>query len=347
MRSHADEIEMSMGAEDAQPRSVSRRAFVSGLTAALLAPSFAARGQGNAALGSAAVRLLCGFNAGGTSDIVARIAAKAMSEQLHGNVVVENKTGAGGMIAAEQAARGAPDGHTLLLGSNATLVLNSALRTSMSYDAQRDFVAVGSLANAPLLVLARPDLGADTLGKLAALASRKPEGVTMGSAGVGAATHLGGELLASRMGVKFAHIPFPGESPALTANIGGHVDICMAAVSAALPYVKSGKLKALAVMNPKRLQVLPEVPTTFELGYPDSAASSWFGVVAPARTPANLIATLSQSITSGMSQPSTTKSLLSAGVEPMVGSADAFNQFVQKEIDRWHPLIRKLGIKID
>lgn len=293
------------------------------------------------------IRFVVPYPPGGAADQITRLVAQQASVKLGTPIVVDNKGGAGGIIAAETVARAEPDGKTFLVGSNAPLVINSALYTTLPYDPVKDFKPVAGMGKSPLLLVTRQDLQVKSVKDLVALGKQTPGKLTMGSASSGNITHLAGEYAVSSLGFKVTHVPFAGSAPAIISLMGKNVDIMFDALPSSMQQAKSGKLQALAILDRSRFPLLPDVPTMQELGYPGLEASAWFGVVAPARTPDAAIAGLNRAINDALQQPDLQDKLHAIGAQPMPGSAEAFGQFVRDERARWIPLAKTLGVKAD
>ncbi|WER47677.1 tripartite tricarboxylate transporter substrate binding protein [Cupriavidus sp. WKF15] len=291
------------------------------------------------------IRFIVPYPPGGAADQITRLVAQQASVTLGTPIVVDNKGGVGGIIAAETVARAEPDGKTILVGSNAPLVINSALYTTLPYDPVKDFKPVAGMGKSPLLLVTRQDLQVKSLRDLVALGKQSPGKLTMGSASSGNITHLAGEYAASQLGFQVTHVPFAGSAPAIISLIGKNIDLMFDALPSSMQQAKSGKLHALAILD--RFPLLPDVPTMQELGYPGLEASAWFGVVAPARTPDAAIAGLNRAINDVLKQADLQDKLHAIGAQPMPGSAEAFGQFVGDERARWIPLAKTLGVKAD
>ena len=294
------------------------------------------------------VRLVAPFAAGGSADQIARLVGRSISQRLGVTVVVDNKPGAGGGIAAAEVARSAPDGRTFLIGSNGPLVINRAVYPKLPYDPDRDLLPVVALAETPLLLVARKNLPVASLSDLKSYASANTaQSLTMGSAGIGNITHLAGEYLSGLIGFRPLHVPFRGSAPAMLAVIAGQVDIMYDALPTSVQQVKDGAVKALAVTSARRLPELPETPTTRELGYDVGKVTAWFGMVAPARTPAALIVQFNAAANATLAEPEVKEKLAAIGFQAIGGSPAEFTDFIRTEVDRWVPLARSLDVKAD
>jgi tripartite-type tricarboxylate transporter receptor subunit TctC len=327
---------------------VSRRQFhhrfVQWGAAASLASPWLARGA------DAPLRWVVPYPAGGAADQITRIVAQDVGQSSGQPIVIENKAGAAGMIAAETALRAPADGLTFFVGSNAPLVINSAIYAKMSYDPVKDFVPVAGLGKAPLLLVTRKDLGASDLRALIALAQqaqRQGKTLSMGSAGSGNITHLAGEYASERMGFQVTHVPFSGSAPAITSMMGGNVDIMFDALPSCMQQAMGGRIVPLALLDKQRFAALPQVPTLAELGFGDTEASAWFGVVARSGTPADAVARMARAIHQSLAKPEVQERLRRIGAQPMAGSTAEWGQFVASERERWIPVAQKLGIRAE
>ncbi|GAB2711280.1 Bug family tripartite tricarboxylate transporter substrate binding protein [Comamonas sediminis] len=327
---------------------VSRRQFHHRLVrwgaAASLASPWLARGA------DAPLRWVVPYPAGGAADQITRIVAQDVGQSSGQPIVIENKAGAAGMIAAETALRAPADGLTFFVGSNAPLVINSAIYAKMGYDPVKDFVPVAGLGKAPLLLVTRKDLGASDLRALIALAQqaqRQGKTLSMGSAGSGNITHLAGEYASERMGFQVTHVPFSGSAPAITSMMGGNVDIMFDALPSCMQQAMGGRIVPLALLDKQRFAALPQVPTLAELGFGDTEASAWFGVVARSGTPADAVARIARAIHQSLAKPEVQERLRRIGAQPMAGSTAEWGQFVASERERWIPVAQKLGIRAE
>lgn len=309
--------------------------------AACLAGSALAQGK------PATLRFLVPYPAGGAADQITRLVANDASIILGTPIVIENKGGAAGMIAAELALRAEPDGATFYVGANAPMVINQAIYEKMPYDPAKDFVPVAGMGKAPLLLVTRKDLGTPTLPALIALAKKEPGRITMGSASSGNITHLAGEHAASQMGFKVTHVPFAGSAPAITSMMGGNVDIMFDALPSCMQQAKAGRIVPLALMDGQRFPQLPQTPTMEELGYKGLVASAWFGVMARTGTPQPAIDALNKAINEALKKPELIEKLRNIGAQPMPGTQQQFAQFIAAERQQWMPLAKALGVKAD
>jgi tripartite-type tricarboxylate transporter receptor subunit TctC len=306
--------------------------------AAIASPAFAQK---------APIKFVVPYPAGGAADQITRLVAHEASQVLGAPIIIDNKGGAAGMIAGDIVARSEPDGKTFFVGSNAPLVINQALYAKMPYDPEKAFVPVAGMGKSPLLLVTRPGLGASNVAALVAMGKKEPGKLTMGSASSGNITHLAGEYAASLMGFKVTHVPFSGSAPAIVAMMGGNVDIMFDALPSSMQQAKAGKIVPLAILDQVRFPQLPDVPTMKELGFANTEASAWFGVVAPAKTPAAAINEMNRAVNEALKKPELIEKLRNIGAQPMPGSPEVFGKFIADERARWIPVAKSLGVKAD
>ena len=294
------------------------------------------------------IRLLVPYAPGGSTDVLGRALAELMRKDLGQVVIVENKPGANTAIAA-QALVGAPaDGTTLLLATAATVVLNPLLNARLGYEPERDFTAVARVAATPLVLVVKPDAAPKTLGELMALAKAQPGEVDYGSTGVGSSLHLAGELLQTDSGTQMLHVPYKGSAPALTGLLAGEIHFMVDAVGSSIPLVNGGKLRALAVTSAQRVPALPDVPTVAESGYPGFDVITWFGVMAPAKTPEAVLNRLNQAITHATAEKAFREQFGALGmIVPAPLTPSEFSAYIRAESAKWAPLIKAKNIRID
>ncbi len=292
------------------------------------------------------IRLIAGSSPGSGVDIVARIVAQRLAEQLGQQVVVDNRAGAGGNMGAELAARAAPDGYTLVIGTPSQAI-NGALYRLPGYDLQRDFAPISQVTSGQYVVVAHPALAVKSIGELVAAAKANPGQLNYASGGTGNVTHLAGELFKSMTRTNLVHVPYKGTSPALTDVIGGHAQVMFANLTSAVPAMKGGRLTALAVTGEKRAAMLPQLPTVIEAGVPGYVVISWFGVMAPARTPNAIIARLHGELERAMRSADVRDRLEADAAEPIATSPGLFAAFIKAEIAKWSRVVREAGIKVE
>ncbi len=289
------------------------------------------------------LRLIIPFPPGGSNDVVGRMIATHLGERLGKQVVVDNRSGAGGVIGTEIAANSPPDGYTLLVISIAHSVNPWLYR--LNYDPLKSFTPVGILASGPNVLAVNPALPVNSVKELVALAKQKPGDIQYASAGVGSFQHLGGELFKLEAGVDMLHVPFKGGGPAMIDVIGGHTKLLFSSLVQTTPHIKSGKLKALATGGAKRSPVLPDVPTVKEAGVPTYEAVNWWGIVAPAGTPQPIIEKVHKELTAVQASPEVQKQFSSEGAEIVQMSPAEFGAFMEKEMKKWERVVKEGNIK--
>ena len=292
------------------------------------------------------VRLVVGFTPGGGVDINARLLAAKLSELLGQQVIVDNRPGAGTNIANELVAKSAPDGYTLSVNSPA-VAINMALYKNLPYDTLRDFVAVSIFSESPNILVVNSSSPAKSMSELIALARAKPGVLNYSSAGTGTTQHLAGELLKLRTATNIVHVPYKGSAPSLTALIAGDVDMSFANVPAILQHVKSGRLRPLASTGTRRSELMPDVPTMQEVGLTGVEMTVWYGVLAPAATPRDIVNTLSEAIVKAARSPDIRQRLLDQGAEPVGSTPAEFDKILHEEVAKWAEVIRASGIRPD
>jgi len=305
--------------------------------------SLSAFGQDPGSFPSRPIRMLVPAPAGGGADLLGRVVAARIAERTGWTIVVENKTGAGGNIAATEVARAAPDCHTLLLGDAGQLAINSSLYKSMLFDALKDFTPIGYVASFPFVLVANPAFAPRSVGELVKYAKAAPGKVDYASTGIGTPQHLGGQMLAQMAGIEITHIPFRGGAPALAAVLAGDVPIGFIGVPPTLAHVKAGKLRALAISNKTRSPLLPEVPTMAEAGFPNYDAAVWFGLVGPARLPEPIVQKLSQALNEALADGTVASRLREQGLTPEPGSPGKLAAFMRSETAKWKTLVETSG----
>ncbi len=293
------------------------------------------------------VRFVVGFTPGGPSDIIARALGQKLSERWTQQVVVENRPGAGGNIAAEAVARSAPDGQTWLLGNNSILATNQSLYRSLAFDPVRDFAPVALVAIQPNILVVNPGVPATSVKELIALAKAKPGQLNYASSGAGAAAHLAAELFKTMAGVDMVHVPYKGAQPALTDVIAGQAQLMFATSASVIPYIKAGRLRALAVTTTQRSAGMPELPTVSEAGVPGFEAITWHGVVVPRATPQPLVERLNADIVRALAQRDLRERLEGLGAELAPGSPREFADYIAREIPKWAKVVRDSGARAE
>ncbi|HEX2830870.1 MAG TPA: tripartite tricarboxylate transporter substrate binding protein [Burkholderiales bacterium] len=286
------------------------------------------------------VRFIVPFPPGGGNDTIARLVGQKLSVALGQQVIVDNRPGAGGTIGAEAAARSPGDGYTMFLAGVATHGINPNMRKKLPYDALKDFEAVSLIASAPLLVVVHPSLPVKSVKDLITTAKTKPGQINYASNGPGSSSHLAGELFDMMAGVKMTHVPYKGLAPALTDLLSGEVSVMFSSAVAALPQVKAGRLRAIAMTGAKRSPAIPNVPTVAEAGLPGYETGSWYGVVVPAGTPRAAIDRLSREIQTIVKSPELTAKLNEEAVIPVGSTPEAFNKHIRNELARWAKVVK-------
>lgn len=288
------------------------------------------------------------FPAGGPTDVLARIAAGQISPRLGPQIVVENRSGAGGNIAAEFAARSEPDGYTILVAGQAILAINKALYKKVAYDAASDFAFIGMLGVIANVLLVNPNaVPVNSLAELIALAKKKPGEISYASNGPGSLTHLTTAILAHQAGIDLLHVPYQGAAPLMTDLLAGRIAITFTAASAALPLVQSGQLRALAVTTGTRSRFCPDVPTLVESGFPSLDAPTWFAAVVPAKTPGPIVSRLRAEFNTVITSDAYAKALEQQSMEVMVVPPDTSDQFLAKERKLWTDAVKLTGVTLE
>lgn len=291
------------------------------------------------------IRLIVGQAPGGATDIVARAFAKILGEELGQNVVVDNRTGAGGTIGASLAANAAPDGYTLLLGTNGPIAIAPHVMQALPYDAAKDFAAVALFSQVPYVVVIHPSVNATTLGELVALARSRPGQIQFGSSGLGSTPHLCVELLRDLAGVDMLHVPYRGGAPAQVDLVAGRIQLYCAGFPALSAHIRTGKIRALAVTAPERAQLMPQIPTAAEAGMPGLEVNAWNGILVPAKTPAHVIKRLQAAVVAAANRPGFEKELQARGVEKLLLGPEAFSAYIARESAKWAKVSKAAKLK--
>ena len=321
--------------------------FVRTLAAsALLALGVTAAHAGPDGYPNKPVTLVVPFAPGGGSDAMGRLLATRLSERTKGTFIVENKPGAGTNIGNEAVSRANPDGYTLLL-AQVTLSINPSLYKSLRYNVQKDFAPVAQFASSPTVLVVNNNFPAKTTQEFVAYAKANPEKVNYGSGGAGTSVHLSGEFFESLIGAKMVHVPYKGSAPAMTDLIGGQIQAIFDTAPSALPHIAGGKVRPLAVTGAKRLADLPNVPTFAEAGLPAFDAPAWYGLVAPAKTPAAIVNYLNAEIQEILKEPATLQRLAQMGAVPVPGTPEAMAVFMKADADRWSGVVRKANVTLE
>ena len=293
------------------------------------------------------IRLVVTFPPGGSTDITARALAARMSERLEQPVLIDNRPGAGGNIGLDMVAKASPDGYTIGVGAAGALAVNISLYPKMPFDPLKDFAPVGMVAMIPFVLVAHPSLAAANLSELLAMAKTKPGSLSLGHGGNGTAMHLSAELLKQIAGIDVALVPYKGSGPATTDVMAEQIPLAISDIPASIAFIKSGRLKALGVTSTKRSAALPEVPTFAEAGVPGYESIGWFGVVAPAGTPAAVVNRLNAELQSALNDPEIRRRIVASGAEPMPGTPAEFRSMIESEILKWARVIKVSGARIE
>ncbi|HEY0823383.1 MAG TPA: tripartite tricarboxylate transporter substrate binding protein [Ramlibacter sp.] len=330
-----------------QFKQASRRRFTLGglaLAAAAVAAPLGAHAQ---AYPSKPITIVVPFAAGGTTDILARVIGQALNKELGQSVVVDNRAGAGGNIGAQFAAKAVPDGYTLFMGTVGTHAINQSLYKKLTFDPVKDFAPLTRVAMVPNLLVANPGKPYKNVKELIAYAKANPGRVNFGSSGSGSSIHLSGELFNALAKVDMVHVPYKGSAPAVTDLVGGQIDVMFDNMPSAIQHVRSGRLRALAVTTAKRSPELPQVPTIAEAGVPGYEATSWFGMFAPAGTPAPVVSRLNAALVKVLADPEVKKKLAEQGAEPYAEKPEQFAEFIRKEAAKWSKVVKESGASAD
>jgi tripartite-type tricarboxylate transporter receptor subunit TctC len=293
------------------------------------------------------VRMIVPFPAGGATDIVGRLVAQKLSESWAQQVIVDNRGGAGGTIGSELAAKSPPDGYTILVGTSSTHAIAPSLYSRLGYDPVRDFAPVTLIANATVLLAVHPSVPARNVRELIALAKRQPNALSFASSGNGGISHLIGEHFKSLASIQMLHVPYKGDTPALVDLASGQVHLMFGTAVSFLPYVQSRRLNALAVTNPKRSPIVPDIPTVAESGLPGFEALQWFGVLARAGTPRELVSRLNGDIVKTLRLPDVGERMAALGAEVVGSSPEQFASFQKADAAKWAKVVKESGAKID
>jgi len=286
------------------------------------------------------------FSPGGSTDVLARIVGQKLTERSGQPVIIENRAGAGGNIGADQVAKSAPDGYTLLLGG-VPHAISASLYPKLAYDLARDLAAIAEIASFPSAIVLHPSLPANSVKELIALARARRGQLSFGSAGNGSPNHLALELFKTMAGVDMAHVPYKGSGQLIGDLLAGQVQLASMGTPVALPHVQSGKLRAIAVTGAARSSLLPDVPTVSEAGLPGFDVTSWYGVFGPAGLPAGIVAKLNSQIGSAVTAPDVRERLAALGAEPSVKAPEEFSRYVRQEIAKWAKVVKDSGAKAE
>ena len=293
------------------------------------------------------VRIVVPYAAGGSNDVVARLVGQRMTEIWGQQVIVDNRAGAGGNIGTDAVAKAAPDGYTLLLTAPGPLTVNQNLYRSLPYKPEVDFAPVALVASVPIVLMVNPGVPAKSVAELTALAKGRPGQINFGSSGNGTTNHLAGELYKTLAGITIVHVPYRGAAPAMNDLIGGHIQMMFDNMPAVMPQAKAGTVRALAVAGTERSKLFPDLPTMQEAGVAGFEASAWFGLVAPAKTPPEVLKTLEETVVAALKSPDVIEKLGELGAEPGTLTGERYRAFMADEVSRWAKVIAASGAKID
>jgi len=319
-----------------------RRGLLAALLFATLAAPALAQGYPNKA-----IRVLVPFPAGGGTDIIARVVTNKLTATLGWSFVVENKPGSGGNLGVDAAAKAPADGYTVALGQTSNLAINPTLYSKMPYDSVKDLAPVGLVASAPLVMVVAADSPYKTLADVVNASKAKPASINFASPGNGTVAHLASELFQKTAGVKFTHVPYKGSAQAATDLIGGQVQLYMSSVPTLIGHIKNGKMRAIAVTSLKRVDDLAQVPTVAESGYKGFEAVTWFGFVAPAAVPKDIVVRLDAEVNKALQAADVQKKLEDQGADVLGGSPEQFGALIKSDISRWAPIIKESGARLD
>ena len=319
-----------------------RRTLITATAVALAAPMVKAQ-----SLPKGPVRIIVGFPPGGGTDALARVVAQKLQAMWGMSIVIENKAGAAGVIAADYVSKQAPDGNTLLMAHINSHALAPALGTKLNYDAERDFAPISMVGVTPNILICNADQPAKTVAELVELCKRQPGKISFASAGGGSAQHFALEMFKLQAGIDALHVPYKGSGPALTDLIGGQVNYCFETMTSAAPHIKSGKALALAQTRLKRAKGFPGVPTMAEAGFAGFEATVWYGLMAPARVPAGMTQRMNEDVNKVLSMPDVQEKMDQYGAEDGGGSIDKFANFIKSEQQKWAQVAKAANVKID
>jgi tripartite-type tricarboxylate transporter receptor subunit TctC len=323
-----------------------RRVLAQAATVSAFAGLGAAPASGQtAAFPSRPIRILVGFAAGGGNDVITRLLAQQMSGGALGQIIVDNKTGASGLIAADMLAKAPPDGTTLMVAAQTTYVVAPQLYKSVTFDAPKDVAGIALLGASPLVLVVNPSFAAKSVGELIEMAKAKPGALNYGSGGVGTTPHMAAELFFFNTGIRMTHVAYRGEAPVIADVVAGQLPLLFANVSVVTAQVKAGSLRALAVTSPKRAPGLPDVPTLAELGIKDSDVETWFGLTAPAATPRDIVQRLNTETRKALASPELRQRFAELSLSVTPSSPEELDALIKSEAARWGKVIREANIR--
>jgi tripartite-type tricarboxylate transporter receptor subunit TctC len=293
------------------------------------------------------LRIVVPFSAGGPTDITARLIGPRMTELLGQPIVIDNRAGATGIIGAELVAKSPADGYTLLFGTASVVAINMVTYSKLPYDTLRDFLPLSPIMTTSTILVVHPSVPAKNLKELVALAKARPGEITLGSAGTGGTLHLPIEMLMKSANVKLTHVPYKGAAPAVTDVVGGQLTGMFVDLPVISPYVKSGRVRALAMASPKRSPYFPDVPTTKEAGYNDVELQNYYALFLPIKTPRDVVAKLHDAVVKTVNTPAVRDKLVETGADPLTMTPDEFTRFLRADIEMWGRVVKAAGVKVD
>lgn len=326
-----------------------RRSVLSGAGLALMAVlgGLPAAAYAQDAWPNKPIRLVVPFTPGGVTDTSGRLIAEYLGKRLGQQIIVDNKPGASGNIGTSLVKAAPPDGYTLVLGFDGTMVINPHVFAKIPFDTATDFAPVGKIGDAILILVANPDVPVKSLSDVIALSKSQQGGLSFGTSGTGGTPHIAGELLKSRTNADLTHVPYKGGGQAMTDVLGGTIPLVYTAVAGAYGHVKSGKLRAIAVSSAQRATALPDVPTFIESGVPDFVVNSWVGILAPAKTPSTIVTRLNTELNAVLNDATVREKLRLMGIEATPGSAEQFKSEIKRDLARYGQVVKSAGIRIE
>ncbi len=301
----------------------------------------------NAQYPEKSIRFMMPYPPGGSIDIAGRAVAQKLAEALGRQIIVDNRTGAGGTIGTETAAHAAPDGYTILMGGTGTLALSPNLQKNLPYDPVRDFAPITDLVSTPYVLVVHPSFAAHSAKELVEMAKARPGQINYASGGIGSAPHLAAEVFRSMASINLVHVPYKGSTPAITEVLAGQVPFIFTGIPSVLSYIKAGRLRAIGVTSATRTTALPDVPTIADTGVPGYDVSPWFGVLAPARTPRAIVMKLNDEIVKVLKSAAIRERFAVEGVEPIGDSPEHFAAYIKSELAKWGKVLKESGIHGD
>jgi tripartite-type tricarboxylate transporter receptor subunit TctC len=336
-----------MKSNDRAAPAASRRAWVAAVACAAATLAIAPLAASAQAWPARPIRLVVPFAPGGVTDTSARVVADFLGRRLGQQVIVDNKPGASGNIGMALAKDAAPDGYTLVLAFDGTMVINPHVFAKVPFDTLKDYTPIGKIGNATLILVANPNAAVKSVADLVAVSKSTPGGLSFGTSGTGGTPHVAGELLKMRTGANLTHVPYKGGGPALIDVVGGSIPLVFTAVAGAHGFVKDGKVRALAVSSARRSASLPDVPTFVESGFADFVVDSWVGLLAPANLPAPIAARLNQELNAVLADPEARDKLRTLGIEATPGGAAEFRDEMARDLARYAQVVKAAGIKVE